>query len=198
MAAHDIRTLGPGDLDEAADVLAAAFFADPMLVALFPDGGARARVAGLLFRAILAGDIRRGRVLGVGSPIEAVAVWHLAGDPRRSVRGTLAVAAGQARLLPWARALARAWELQAGIEQLQREHGAAGRSHLYFLGVRPEAQGRGLGGALVRPILDAHGPAWTETQNPANVGLYEHLGFEIAGTREVPSLGLTVFGMRRG
>ncbi|MEI7743015.1 MAG: GNAT family N-acetyltransferase [Chloroflexota bacterium] len=193
-----VRVLGPGDLEVAADVLASAFFADPMLTALFPEAGGRARASRPLFRAILAGDIRRGRVSGVGSPLDGVAVWHLPGDPRRSVRGTLEVAIGQARLLPWARALARAWDLQAGIEQLQKAHGAAGRAHLYFLGVRPEAQGRGLGGALVRPVLDVQGPAWAETQNPSNVGLYEHLGFEIAGTREVPSLGLTVFGLRRG
>jgi GNAT superfamily N-acetyltransferase len=147
---------------------------------------------------ILAEDIRRARVSGVGSPLAGVSVWHLPGDPARSWRGTVEVALGQVRLLRWAVRLAQAWEVQEGTERLQKAGGAAASAHLYFLGVRPEAQGQGFGGALVRPVLAAHGPAWTETMNPRNVPLYEHLGFRVHGTHDAPRLGLRVVGLRRG
>jgi ribosomal protein S18 acetylase RimI-like enzyme len=197
MAAHDIRRLGPGDLDEAVAVLVVAFALDPLVVALFPDPGVRARATPVLFSAILAPDLRLGRAWGAGSTLAGVAVWHLPGDRSRSLRGTLESTVGQARLLPWAMRLAHGWEVQAGVERLQKAGGARDRAHLYFLGVRPSAQGQGVASALIRPVLAEHPRAWTETQNPANVAVYEHLGFRVFGTEEAPRLGVGTFGLTR-
>lgn len=197
MAAHDIRRLDANDLDEAVDVLVDAFTDDPLVVALFPDPTVRARATPTLFRVVLASDIRLGRAWGTGAPLAGVAVWHLPGDRGRSWRGMLESAAAQARLLPWAARLAHGWEVQAGVERLQKAGGARGRAHLYFLGVRRASQGQGYGGALVRPFLEGHPRAWTETQNPANVAWYEHHGFRLYGTETAPSLGLETFALAR-
>ena len=65
--------------------------------------------------------------------------------------------------------------------------------YLSILGVAPEAQGKGLGGALVRPVLettDALGmPAYIESFTPANFGFYEHLGFKTVKTALEPVTG---------
>jgi ribosomal protein S18 acetylase RimI-like enzyme len=197
MAEHDIRRLGTGDLDEAVDVLVAAFRQDPLVQALFPDPGDRRRATPNLFRAILAPDARLGRVWGAGAPLQGVAVWHLPGERSRTWQGTLEAVGGQIRLLPWAVRLAQGWEVQASVERLQKAGGARERAHLYFLGVRPEAQGRGIGSSLVRPVLVTHPRAWTETQNPRNVALYEHLGFRVFATEEAPRLGVRVWALQR-
>ena len=61
------------------------------------------------------------------------------------------------------------------------------RVHLYlvFLGVAPGAQGRGLGGALLRERLvraDAEGlPAYLEASSPRSRLLYERNGFRDTG-----------------
>ncbi len=56
-------------------------------------------------------------------------------------------------------------------------------AYLWFLGVRPEAQGRGLGSRLLSVgtrRLDAAGePAYLETQTERNLGLYRRHGFEV-------------------
>jgi GNAT superfamily N-acetyltransferase len=197
MAEHDIRRLGSGDLDEAVDVLVAAFALDPLVEALFPDPADRRRATPMLFRVILAPDVRLGRVWGAGAPLAGVAVWHLPGERDRSWRGMAEAAAGQARLLRWAVQLARGWEVQASVERLQRAGGARERAHLYFLGVRPEAQGQGVASSLVRPVLERHPRAWTETQNPRNVPLYEHLGFRVFGAEEASRLGVRVWALQR-
>jgi ribosomal protein S18 acetylase RimI-like enzyme len=203
MAGHDIRRLGPGDLDEAVDVLVAAFARDPLVAALFPDGAARARATPILFRAVLASDIRLGRVWGAGSGTGAatgltgVAVWHVPGDRSRSLRGMLESLGGQLRLLPWAARLAHGREVQDHVERLQKAGGARDRAHLYFLGVAPAAQGQGVASSLVRPVLAEHPAAWTETQNPANVALYEHLGFRVFGLEDAPRLGVRVWALQR-
>ena len=198
MATHDIRRLGPGDTDRAVHVLVAAFMQDPLVDALFPDPRDRQRATPILFRSILAPEVRLGRVWGAGSPLAGVAVWHLPGERGFSWRGILESTAGQIRLLPWAVRLAQGVEVQAGVERLQKAGGAKQRAHLYFLGVHPEAQGQGVASSLVRPVLDRHPRAWTETQNPRNVAIYEHLGFRVFGTEEAPRLGVRVWALQRG
>ena len=55
--------------------------------------------------------------------------------------------------------------------------------YLAILSVSPESQGKGHGGALLRPGLeraDAEGlPAYLETQRERNLGFYERHGFEL-------------------
>jgi ribosomal protein S18 acetylase RimI-like enzyme len=61
------------------------------------------------------------------------------------------------------------------------------RPHWYLsaIGVAPDHQGKGIGGALIRDMLgkaDESGvPAFLETSNAENVPLYEHLGFQQIG-----------------
>ena len=62
--------------------------------------------------------------------------------------------------------------------------------HLQFLGVRPERQGAGLGGALMAPMLqrcDRDGmPAYLEATSDRNRALYERLGFRARGDIPLP------------
>ena len=58
--------------------------------------------------------------------------------------------------------------------------------YLSILGVAPEFQGKGLGKALVAPVLDTTDalgvPAYIESFTPSNFGFYEHLGFKTVKT----------------
>jgi GNAT superfamily N-acetyltransferase len=62
--------------------------------------------------------------------------------------------------------------------------------YLPWIGVRPEAQGRGLGAALLRRGLaraDRDGlPAYLEATNRRNAALYARHGFEALGTVNAP------------
>ncbi|MEU3035722.1 GNAT family N-acetyltransferase [Streptomyces griseoaurantiacus] len=69
------------------------------------------------------------------------------------------------------------------IARLMAEAHPADRAHeyLWMIGVVPGHQGRGLGTALIRPVLercDREGlPAYLEASSPRSVPLYERLGF---------------------
>ena len=73
--------------------------------------------------------------------------------------------------------------------------------YLWGLGVEPSEQGKGIGGALMLPILaraEAEGvPCYLETQNEANVPFYRKHGFEVVSDGEVPKRGLRVWAMVR-
>jgi ribosomal protein S18 acetylase RimI-like enzyme len=82
------------------------------------------------------------------------------------------------------RVLAAGFEIQASLH-LHEPHW-----YLPWIGVRPEAQGAGLGSALLRRGLaraDADGlPAYLEATNRRNAALYARHGFEVAGVVEAP------------
>ena len=66
--------------------------------------------------------------------------------------------------------------------RMESVHPRAAHYYLPYIGVAPEAQGRGLGTALMAPLLercDREGlPAYLEATCERNAELYERLGFE--------------------
>src|SRR3546814_15188962 len=73
--------------------------------------------------------------------------------------------------------------------------------YLHYVGVRPDHQGQGHGGRIIRAQTakaDAEGlPCWLETATPANVPLYERLGFVIEQEWVVAGGGPTFWRVRR-
>ncbi|GCD95996.1 GNAT family N-acetyltransferase [Embleya hyalina] len=65
----------------------------------------------------------------------------------------------------------------------------------------PEAQGRGLGRAVLEPGIEeaerADFPAFLETSSEANVRFYERLGFEVTADVRLPDDGPRTWCMRR-
>ena len=62
--------------------------------------------------------------------------------------------------------------------------------YLFSVAVDPEAQGRGLGAAMLREVLDVcdrqRFPAFLESSSPRNQSLYERYSFEPIGTYTFP------------
>ncbi len=71
--------------------------------------------------------------------------------------------------------------LAAG-EAMKREHPESPHIYLFAIGTRKAARGKGLGKALISPVLEAADrkglPCYLENSNPANTGFYRSRGFE--------------------
>jgi GNAT superfamily N-acetyltransferase len=175
-----VLTAGP---DERADVLAtltAAFEGDAAVRALYPGREAyRAWFPGFAEtfarRAFVRGRI--DRVDGLG-----VAVWF---PPGLHPDGEAIGAYLEATIPP-----ERLGPLAAGMELQGRFHPEEPHWYLPWIGVRPEARGRGIGAALLAHGLDRadrHGmPAYLEATSRRNAALYARHGFEILGVVESP------------
>ncbi|HUV22503.1 MAG TPA: GNAT family N-acetyltransferase [Gammaproteobacteria bacterium] len=65
--------------------------------------------------------------------------------------------------------------------------------YLSIVGVLPAWQNRGLGRALIAPVLEqadrAGVPTFLETFTPRNEPFYQHLGYRVAGTFYEPTIG---------
>lgn len=177
----DPRPAAPGVLDqnEVVATLVAAFEADAAVRTLYVERDAyHAHFPGFL----LAFGGRAFDHGAVDAIPEGAALWFPPGvEPDGE-----AILAHMAATIPAGRldALARGMELQAGL------HPHAPHWYLPWIGVRPEAQGQGLGGALLRRGLaraDRDGlPAYLEATNWRNAALYVRHGFEVTGVVEAP------------
>ncbi|WP_017612512.1 GNAT family N-acetyltransferase [Nocardiopsis salina] len=188
-----IREATPDDVEGAADTLTAAFAEYPFTrhTISADDHLARLREFQHLFLAEV--GLPHGRVW-VSDDLDAVAVWSTpVGDAGPTLQ----------RLLP------RLVELAGDRSDAYASAEAAMEIHrpsepVWFLGtvgVRPSAQGRGLGRAVIEPGLaaaDAEGvPTFLETSTEANVGVYTALGFEVTAEYDLPDGGPRTWAMLR-
>ena len=73
--------------------------------------------------------------------------------------------------------------------------------YLYNLSVKREAQGKGIAGKLMRPMLqfcdDERMVAYLETNKEANVGMYQHFGFDLMREEQIPKSNVMHYAMVR-
>ncbi|WP_375207588.1 GNAT family N-acetyltransferase [Hyphococcus sp.] len=192
-----VRAARRDDSGLVADILAEAFADDPVMNWTF--GGARP------FRTVFH-ELARGVYLKNG-------FGHLAGDGSGAWAATLWLPLGVEIRLPVmneARIAASAFA-HHGLASIRRamktaavlaqHHPKAPHYYLFAVGVRKGAQGKGLGGRLIREGLaraDAEGaPAYLENSNPKNTPLYERLGFRPTAPLPLPDGAPPLLGMLR-
>ena len=172
-----VRPARPDDAPRLDDVLADAFFDDPISVHLVPDASRRRDRLRLGM-----GHVLRTYIASNGAwttdDLEGVALWAKPGDPKPSALQQLKDLPTFAR--SFGRHLPRAMRA-FGTAEKRRPH----EDHwfLEIIAVQPDRQRHGIGAALLRPALteiDRAGlPAFLVTSNPSNVPFYEKLGFAV-------------------
>jgi GNAT superfamily N-acetyltransferase len=190
-----VETARLSDQATMIETLAQAFQTDPALSWILPDAQHRSRALRSLFRTLVPADMRAGVALRASAD-EAAALWRA---PGQAHSGTLEFLRTVIPLVAtFGTALPRGLHFQAGIDA----HRPQGRFwYLHYVGVRPEHQGKGYGGRIIRAqtaVADADAlPCWLETATPENVPLYERLGFATQVEWDVPGGGPHFWGMMR-
>jgi ribosomal protein S18 acetylase RimI-like enzyme len=191
------RRANPDELDRVTTVLARAFQDDPMWRwALGRDDSDERRMRLARFFGTVAKKVHaRQELIFTAGDFAGAAVWmppgkwrFTLGDEARVAGGVLSAfgASGTVRLL----------KLLLGVE---RVHLREPHYYLFAIGADPSQQGRGVGTALLEPMLarcDAEKlPAYLESSNPANLSFYRRHGF--VETTSLDFGGNVVTPMRR-
>ena len=191
----DIKSGGVDNKPALVETLAQAFQTDPALSWILPDPAHRSRALRSLFRVLVPADMRAGIALRAAGD-EAAALWRA---PGQAHSGTLEFLRTVVPLVAtFGTALPRGLTVQAGIDA----HRPRGRFwYLHYVGVRPDHQGKGHGGRIIRAQTavadDERLPCWLETATPENVPLYQRLGFVTQVEWDVPRGGPHFWGMMR-
>lgn len=172
-----VRCALANDRSTVVRTLSRAFRNDPFITWFYPDELPRMpRIEGffdLLWRA----NWPDGRI-DVAADGDGAALWRPPGRwrvPRHTMLvnlpamiGTYGMAAGR---------------VLASLAAMERQHPRYPHWYLMTLGVDPQAQGRGLGKALIRAGLDRcdayRVPVYLESGDVDNIGFYERLGFRL-------------------
>jgi GNAT superfamily N-acetyltransferase len=191
-----VRRAEPEELPALAGALARAFFDDPVATWTCRPDELRPAVMGRFFEARMRQLSRSGEIWTT-QELAGAAVWAEPGRWRTSYRDDLELARGSIhpRLL-W-RAPMVAWGL-TGIER--RHPQEPPHWYLAILGTEPAAQGRGLGSAMMEPVLeecDRDGvAAYLESSKERNLSFYGRHGFRVTEEWRLPR-GPRVWGMWR-
>jgi GNAT superfamily N-acetyltransferase len=182
----DTRPAQGGDIDPLAAALARAFHDDPAMTWLF---GERSDPRLRRLRRYFGSEARRhsrdgGTVLTAdGHP--GAAFW----EPPDNWR------------TPWSEVLRAApMMLQSigpripralkGLSMMERAHPREPHWYLSVLGTDPPQQGKGVGAALLEPILDRCDNeglgAYLESSKEANIPFYQRFGFTVTGQIDLP------------
>jgi GNAT superfamily N-acetyltransferase len=192
-----VRPATEDDHEAAAEALALAFADDPAWAHLLPDSATRAERLLIFFTAEIANLTPQYRRLWVTEDGSGAAVWGPPGQWRvpfvRTLRPVRQMATVFGRRLPLA-----TWT-QLRFERLHPR--TPPHWYLHYLGVEPRRQGRGLGGALLDPLLRLcdreQTTAYLESSNERNRALYERNGFALSDTFHLPVGGPPIREMWR-
>jgi ribosomal protein S18 acetylase RimI-like enzyme len=163
--------------------LARAFDDDPVSMYIFPDDRRRLGKLERFFRVqINRTFLRRGE--GYTTPdLKGAAFWMTPTSGRAGLWEMLQ----QAPLLPIVGS--RLVPTMSLLTLLESHHPKQPHYYLGTIGTDPDCQGRGIGSAMLQPVLDrcdADGiPAYLESSKERNLAFYRRHGFEVSGELSV-------------
>ena len=177
-----VRSAQQGERDDAISTLVLAFADDPTTRWLYPEPGHYLERMPDLVEAYGGRAFTEGTAL-VTEGCTGAALWLAPGvepDP----------AAIEGAVLGSTRAAIHCDLVSVG-EQLASYHPREPHWYLPMIGVDPVWQGRGVGGALLRRVLEICNredlPAYLESSSPRSVSLYRRCGFEVVGAVQAGS-----------
>jgi GNAT superfamily N-acetyltransferase len=190
-----VRPARREDVQPLSHTLARAFREDPVHRWMFPSERAWARNSHRSFAAFLRLGVDAGTAL-TSEGLEGAALWS---SPFAVPPGPLRQLALGLRILPCFGL--RIPRVVRSARRIDAAHPRRAHWYLIALGTDPPHQGKGIGSALVEPVM-AHCdqedlPAYLEASRLENIPYYQRFGFEVTEEIPLPARGPLLYAMLR-
>jgi ribosomal protein S18 acetylase RimI-like enzyme len=190
---------GTPDARRIAALFARAFQDDPLMRYAIPGAQQRRRLLPWLMGLNVRYGCRYGEVYTT-SEYTGAALWLPPGQTAYTLWRMLRAGMFAAPFrLPWP-VLRRLASVESRAQTLHERYAPDPHWYLAQIGVEPALQRQGIASRLLRPMLaraDAAGlPCYLETENPANINIYQRYGFGVAAEDAVPD-GPHIWAMLR-
>ncbi len=176
----EIRSAAVAEMPQAVATIVAAFITDPIARFAWLSPHDHLRGMPLATRELAGGSFEHGTAF-VSSDFRGAALWLPPGahPNTEALEQVFRDTAGAAHLD----------DLLGTFEKMDQWHPEEPHWYLPLVGVEPNAQGSGIGGALMRHAEarcdQEKALAYLESSNPRNISLYERHGFEVMGQIQV-------------
>lgn len=175
----------PDQWKTLGEVMARSFDDDPIWMWICQDATKRRAHVGSLF-----GELIRPQVLASNGYTTAdeggVAVWAPPGEWKGTFGRTLRCAVPAVRSM----GLGHVWSRLGMQSHLERIHPTEPHWYLEFLATDPPMQGKGVGTAVLQPVLDECDrtgvPAFLESSKESNLAYYARFGFVVTNQVDLP------------
>jgi GNAT superfamily N-acetyltransferase len=178
-----VRPARRDDFGPLAEMLARAFYDDPVTSWFYPDADRRLRHARRFF-AIRQRQLADQELIYTTPELSGAALWAGPGRWREDLRQSLMLVPMLPVLLP------RIVRSTHAVREIERRHPVRPHYYLSVLGTEPQQQGGGIGSALLGPVLrrcDTDGVgAYLESSKESNVDFYVRHGFSVTERIELP------------
>jgi ribosomal protein S18 acetylase RimI-like enzyme len=191
----EVRAGTAADIDSVKAALARSFHDDPVMHYLFPNESGREQRLQSFFASEAKRSLVKGRLETAGSTTsQGGAIWSA---PNHWKLGGFELLTQLPMILRFGKQTPRALRL---LGQIEKVHPKEPHWYLAVLGTDTAHQGKGIGSALLAPVLaicDEEGlPAYLESSKESNILFYKRHGFEV--TCEVKAKdGPTIWPMYR-
>jgi len=190
-ATVEVRKATEGESPRLGQVLASAFQDNPDICWWLPDPNERRRLLPSMFGLALRTYLPLGEVYTTDD-LDAAAVWV----PPAAQVDEGAFVAELTEIVP----AVRQPRMFQAYGLLQEQHPDSDHFYLPAIGTEAARQSRGIGSALLRPVLDRCDseriPAYLESTSRRNRELYLRHGFEVIGEIRLPD-GPSIWPMWR-
>jgi GNAT superfamily N-acetyltransferase len=195
----DVRLATPADVDSLSLALARAFADDPIFQYLFQGMSNVQDRAQRFFRMLAPLHLGHGTLFVPQGDVVGASLWDPPGQWRIPVATQLRMAPSLLVKVFGARSLSHLRDY-AKVEKL---HAQRTEPHYYLavLGTEPDQQGKGIGSALMQPILDRCDQegvgAYLESSKEKNIPFYARHGFEVVSEHVFHQGGPSLWPMWR-
>lgn len=189
------------DAFRAGEAMADAFAEDPLWLKIFEGESDLPRKLQACFEAPIRHCLKYGGAYATSKDLEGIVAFVPGRFSDMTIWRMLRSGALHCGMRMGAAAARRMSDL--GVLSKDRAQITGGRpfTYLLILGVRITHQGKGLGGELLRALIedcDGRGlPIYLETETEENVRLYRRFGFETSKQIRLPTLRLPMWEMMR-
>ena len=197
----EIVKLNRRDVRAAAEVMSSAFFNYPSFSFYFPDSERRSRYLPWYLGNVLNCALRYGEVYTTPD-VAGVAFTLPPGHSKVSLWEYVQNGFLLTPIFLGLRNYRQSMECEAFIEHAHKELMKT-RPHYYLWGlaVEPSRAAKGIGAALMHPVLSLADtgklPIYLETHDGKNVQYYQRHGFELIQSAKIPRYGLQFWCMVR-
>jgi ribosomal protein S18 acetylase RimI-like enzyme len=182
--AMEVITAERTNVTRLADILAEAMYKDPMYYYIFNDKELNCRYFSAFWKAILKYTIKFGVVLTTEDYLGAACL--LPPDKTDFTFKNLMKTGFKVPLsilrFPISKMIST-MDILFSLGEYQNQTLPEPHWYLMEIGVKPEEQGKGIGGSLLRKLIEIAGndkkPIYLETETEKNVQLYQKYGFEV-------------------